>query len=480
MKRVLCLFSIIVFIIIFIWSQYVGLALNSQVLPKKLSLSPIEGSWTVDRYVYIGDSKVDSKKTKQLIGKVAYFSKATVDFNGNTSKDPKYKVKSVDAKSYFWNVIKISAKTLGIKNTNVEIITINSNDIFFDEYIKLDNLTLIKYYDGLLLYFHKTKDSDSTISANIDKENDTKILISKAEKEIKSKSGLLLGLKYKNPNINPNQSKYLYKTLWISSINNKILPITQTKDLLLPRQNGFWKVGISKKIENGTYKDVFWSYPINNSNPINPISKQIKYSKTEDGMDINFLGSNYVSLNIANNDTINRFKTLPMDNLLGESVKLSMIFGSEMENSILSTTLLNNSKNIKDENRKNIDTNWGVIRRSGRWILRGKMEGKINSQHPFTDFDISYATPKVLTTYDDLFPSFNAIKTIVPSAIDAYSSPNRDFIVVLTTTELKVFNLNGDTLGENPLTLKLTEGETPVMSHWATGNYVDQWQKKVK
>ena len=49
----------------------------------------------------------------------------------------KYKVKSVNTKSYFWNTIKISAKSLGIQNADVQIITINSNDIFFDEYIKL-------------------------------------------------------------------------------------------------------------------------------------------------------------------------------------------------------------------------------------------------------------------------------------------------------------------------------------------------------
>ena len=50
------------------------------------------------------------KKAKQLIGKIAYFSGATVDFNGDTAKGAKYKVKSVNTKSYFWNNIKISAE----------------------------------------------------------------------------------------------------------------------------------------------------------------------------------------------------------------------------------------------------------------------------------------------------------------------------------------------------------------------------------
>lgn len=491
MKKILCLFFILFSIIIFIWSQYVGLTLNTQVLHKKLTVSPLEGSWTVEKYVSIDGATINEKKAKQLIGQVAYFSGTTVDFNGNTSKESKYKVKSVDTSSYFWNVIKISAKSLGIQNANVQIITINSDDIFYDEYIKLNDVTLIKKYEDILLYFHKEKDASYNLYHNKDKENNAKILISKAEKEVRSKSGLLLGLRYKNPKVEAGVSKYLYKTIWISSVNAKMLPIDVTKDLLLPRQDGFWKVGISKKIENGDVKDVLWTYPINSINhtkPINVNSKQIKYSKTEGSTVIKFLGSNFVSTDniheVNNNDSEknysnNQIKILPIDNLMAESIKLTSILGREIEKSTLPGTLFNEPKNIQDKNFKKVDDNWGVVRRSGRWILRGRMETSYREQS-FMDFDISYATPKSLTTYDDLLPSFNVIKTKVPSAVDAYSSPNRDFVVVLTTTELMVFTIEGNKLTEKLLTLEFKAGETPVMSHWATGSYVDDWQEKMK
>ena len=89
MKKALCLFLVLFSIIVFIWSQYVGLTLNSQVVDKKLTVAPIEGSWIVEKYVSIGGATIDDKKAKQLIGKIAYFSGATVDFNGDTSKDAK-------------------------------------------------------------------------------------------------------------------------------------------------------------------------------------------------------------------------------------------------------------------------------------------------------------------------------------------------------------------------------------------------------
>ncbi|MCB2338878.1 hypothetical protein [Clostridium estertheticum] len=38
----------------------------------------------------------------------------------------------------------------------------------------------------------------------------------------------------------------------------------------------------------------------------------------------------------------------------------------------------------------------------------------------------------------------------------------------------------GYKLGEKSLTLEFKAGEMPVMSQWATGSYVDEWQKKVK
>lgn len=486
MKKILCLFFILFSIIIFIWSQYIGLTLNAEVLHKKLIVSPIEGSWIVEKYVSIDGDTIDDKKAKKLIGQVAYFSGTTVDFNGNTSKESKYKVKSVDTSSYFWNVIKISAKSLGIQNANVQIITINSNDIFFDEFIKLNDVTLIKKYEGILLYFHKEKDSSTNLSHNNDKEDNTKILISKAEKEIRSKSGLLLGLRYINPKSEVGGSKYLYKTLWISSVNSEILPIAETKDLLLPRQDGFWKVGTRKQLENGDAKDVLWSYPINSIDPTKPLnvnSKQIKYSKIEDNMTIKFLGSNYVStenIQDVNKYTNNQLKILPIDNLMGESIKLTSILGREIEKSTSPGAIIDIPKNIQEKNLKNVDANWGVIRRNGRWILRGRMETRINSEHSLLDFDISYATPKSLTTYDDLFPSFNVIKTKVPTAVDAYSSPNRDFVVVLTASQLMVFTIEGNNITENLLTLELKSGEIPVMSHWATGSYVDDWQKTMK
>ena len=52
MKKAICLFLVLFAIIVFMWSQYVGLTLDSQVADKKLTVAPIEGSWIEEKICF--------------------------------------------------------------------------------------------------------------------------------------------------------------------------------------------------------------------------------------------------------------------------------------------------------------------------------------------------------------------------------------------------------------------------------------------
>ena len=91
---------------------------------------------------------------------------------------------------------------------------------------------------------------------------------------------------------------------------------------------------------------------------------------------------------------------------------------------------------------------------------------------------ILYAEPnKEIATYDDLYPSFDVVKNKIPDVLDAYTSPNRDFIVILTKNDIKVFSLNDRGIGKLQTVFKLKNGETSVMAQWAVGNYINAWDK---
>ena len=257
----------------------------------------------------------------------------------------------------------------------------------------------------------------------------------------------------------------------------------EMNDLLVPRKNGFWKIGVENKIENKVETSVLRGVPLNkdvkSAKDVN--IKGFVDTNTQNNLTYNnvilFVGNEYISLDNqridydSNGIKENYFGVVPIDNLYGSKVEFSKAFGIDAGESLkrseeLYLRRLNDNKEI---NEQDLQTNWGVIRRNGRWVLRGRI--------PQGDFDIAFDTPKILTTYDDLYPTFNEIKRKIPDAVDAYSSPNMDFLIVFTKTNLKVFAINNNHIGEVKIDLKLNPDEQPIMSQWAIGNYVDEWAK---
>ena len=94
------------------------------------------------------------------------------------------------------------------------------------------------------------------------------------------------------------------------------------------------------------------------------------------------------------------------------------------------------------------------------------------------EFDIKLLPPANLVFYDALYPGWQSIKDRVPNALDAFTSPNKDIAVVKTKSKLYIFGINGEQLNSIPLgEIALDEGTTIIMAEWATGFYVDDWEK---
>lgn len=483
LKKINAIILILVFVICFIVYKSINLSFSPQILPRKTIKAPLEGTWIVNKYIFIDNSSLSETSAKGLLGKQAVFNREGVYFDNNICKNPNFKVKVVNTKSYFWNKFKIKSSDVGISENKVKVITVSSNNSFFDEYIQISDTHIVKCNDGLLIFL-KNQGEDSG-EPDLDKfdEGNSKLIISNFQKDVTSKSGILLGLRYKDD----NNKGYSYRTLWISCKYGNFSPTMETKDLLVPRKNGFWKIGVEKKLENEVEKSVLWGAPlnkdINNIKHLNTkefvignvnsnIQNNVPYNNI-----IQFVGNEYISLDNQtlnydiNGTKENYFGVVPIDKLYGNKVEFSKAFGKDAGDSLkrssqLYLRRLNNNEGI---NEGDLETNWAVIRRNGRWVLRGRI--------PQGDFDIAFDTPKILTTYDDLYPSFNEIKQKVPEVVDAYTSPNKDFLVIFTKTNLKVFSINGNDIGEIKIDLKLNPNEQPVMSQWATGNYVDEWAK---
>ncbi|WP_070109763.1 hypothetical protein [Clostridium acetireducens] len=456
MKKISYLVIVPVFILMIFAFKNIKLSFTPKIVPRKIINVPLEGNWIVEKYTFINDSSITKEEAKNYIGEKAHFDKNTVYFNKEICKEPNFKVKIVNSKSYFWDKFKIKDSSIGIKNEYMKVITISSKeDKFFDEYIQIDKNYVIKNQEGLLLFF-KREGSQGKLKLNL-KEKDSKIIISNIEKEIKYKSGVLLGLRF-----NDEEYKYNYRTLWISYNYGKFDKLKEIENILVPRKNGFFKVGVQD--------NVLWAEDFNSCKKINENHKY-KNSRDLGCGKIIFIGNEYISIDKVLDFQESYLRVFPLDNLQGEGLNIHSVSNS------LSNIFNSYEEKYKTAvNKKDMCKNWAVVRRSGRWILRGR----VNFNDSKMDYDISYAPPKKIVNYDELYPSFNVIKSKVPLATDAYTSPNRDFIIIFTKTNLMVAHLKNGVIGDIAINVNLKEGEEPIMCQWATGTYVDSWTKQVE
>jgi hypothetical protein len=468
LKKLSILVVILLAALILVVYKNINSSLNPHIALRKTIDLPIKGTWTASRYLVIGDSDVSQDEISKSINKKISFNGNEVKYYNLICKDPEFKVKVVDSEKYFKKIFKVEPDLLGINEKQVKVITVSSHNNFFDDFIQINNDVIMKFSDGLALFFTRDGSSNNKTVLNNIRGKDFRVEVPKNQRDITSKSGLLLGLKSKNL----YTGGYDYRTLWISSSYNQIHHIEQRKNIIVPRKSGFWEIGVNKKYDENDERDIIWGSPLikdnSKSNKSNVVVRDIENTSSE----IMFVGNEYISLD--NSEVKNRyFSVLPIDNLDGNKVDFSKAFdkrSGEMLRLSAEVYIKRIGKSGRNITLNNIGTNWGVARRSGRWILRGRIS--------CGDFDILYAEPnKEIATYDDLYPSFDVVKNKIPDVLDAYTSPNRDFIVILTKNDIKVFSLNDRGIGKLQTVFKLKNGETSVMAQWAVGNYINAWDK---
>jgi hypothetical protein len=122
--------------------------------------------------------------------------------------------------------------------------------------------------------------------------------------------------------------------------------------------------------------------------------------------------------------------------------------------------------------------NFGLARENGHWFLVGRINYSDEGTFGQQDFALKSIPPTDLIFYDTLVLSWHNIKDRVPDAMDAFTSPSKDIALVKTKNKLTVYTIGAEQLDENPLAeLDLQEGSTVIMAEWATGSYVDGWEK---
>jgi hypothetical protein len=331
-------------------------------------------------------------------------------------------------------------------------------------------------------------------------------------------SGLLLGLRVgghydtaatldKPKRLENSQESVSYRTFWFSAQDGKIELVAERTNLLVPREDGFWRVDVKQSSYNNFKEDFIWINPAPDPDAIpNPILAEqegvnafdVSLLVKEQGIempageycnghayrDILFIGINYMSVGYVRSQLCNGSVGISTDSALQmfsldefKPVNISSLVEAQE-----GTVFFRTAKEYQDKNKDKNSQEWGdfsggVVRQPGKWVVKGHFPIKKDN---YTHFDVPI-TPSQLVEYGELHPDWETIKQLVPEAIDAFSSPTQDWLVVLTKTGLLGFTLNETGINSKPvLRLYLKQPVTAVMAHWAEGLRVMNWSEEIQ
>lgn len=458
------------------------------------NMPPITGKWVAEELL-MGDVEASDKlDAENFIGLEGLFHSEAVVLGEDYSINPSFRIKNVDTSEYFLYKYKMNPKDLGINHNKVQIITVLNDNQYFYEFIRYEENKLLAYINDNLYKMSKKVDQVSIEEVNryIDVERTIARTTETLEVE-KLQTGVLLGLKIPTYDEVNELSDWEYKTIWINSQDKNIVGLYQLDGLLVPRKNGFWVMDVEREEIKGSIIDKITGKPqYSNVENNKMVFDEERMLSSFEGLkeepkvssvlkNVQFVGNDYISVEKIENDNNNRqtLEIYAIDNIEEEKpIKLSDLIGEDGRE-----IFMEGAQNILSLSTGAIpdETNVGVVRRNGYWIMKGRINYKQNNEELFKDFNIKTIPPKEMVSYDDLIIPWNIIKKQIPMALDAFSSPNNEFIVIETSSHLLIYTtVDGDLDINNPdARIKLPYNSSIIMSEWAVGRYSNIWENEV-
>lgn len=461
---------------------------------------PIEGKWTIDESIRslrdeekLDDIAIDGLDDKYL-GREVLFNNEAVVVGDDYANNPIYRLKNVNTKDYLLYKYKINPSSLNIESENVQIITVLKDNHVFYEFVRYDEDNLLIFIDNIFYRLSRVVDKVSSEEVNryISIEN-SMVRSFSAVGSNNMDSGILLGIKTPIYDEEKDIPNWEYKTIWIRSEGRNITKYELDK-LLVPRSNGFWLLGMSREDANSSIEDKVMAIPQFTSKSKKNFDEEVMITRIENEAmvartnkpsilkSINFIGNDYISLEKIETDNKDK-KTLgiyTIDNIHDDTpLKLSDIIGEEgkflFKEGSENLHLLGESAVITNE------SNIGLTRKNGYWVLKGRVNYRQNEEELYKDFNIRAIPPNIMVRYDELSVTWDKISTQLPGAVDAFSSPNMDFVIVLRAGELQVYPTDaGEITNLEPMAkINIPDNSSVIMSEWALDRYPAIWENEM-
>lgn len=462
--------------------------------------TPIEGKWVIEEKVITSEEELvdDSDVAEEVdnyIGREVLFNKEAIVVADDHANNPTFKLKNVNTNDYLLFKYKVNPVSLDIQSDTIQVITsLKDNQVFY-EFVKYNDDNLLIFIDDYFYKMKKIVDEVSLEEVNryINIESNMMRTFDTIEVEDLN-TGVLLGIKvpiYDEGNEIPD---WQYKTIWIRSENRNIIKY-ELDNLLVPRKNGFWIVGVNRNKANASINDKIVAIPQFSKMDMKEVAKELEIAvdklRNEPVVfmanrpsvlkNILFVGNDYISIEKTEVDNKNKMalEVYALDNIEDEKpMKLSDIVGEDGK-----LLFDEGSKNIQSlgENTVLYESNVGLTRNNGYWILKGRVNYRQNEEELYKDFNIKAIPPKMMVSYDELEIPWDIVSSRFPRALDVFSSPNGEFIIVVTNTELQIYPTdNGEITSQEPISsIEIANNASIIMSEWALGRYPSIWQNEM-
>ncbi len=495
MKKLILMLTLLVPLLILSACTIADSNIQDKITSPNNSTTPIQGKWIIKER--ITPQVEDEEQPDAYIGREVLFNKEAMVVADDYASNPTFKLKNVNTNDYLLYKYKINPSNLNIDSETIQVITASKDNQLFYEFVRYNEDNLLVFIDNSFYIMENIVDEVSIEEVNryinIER-NMVGILDTLGARDLDS--GILIGIKiptYDEVNEIPD---WEYKTIWIRSENRNITKYELDK-LLVPRKNGFWTAEVDREDKTFSVRDKIVLTPqfsVTDLDELTELAEEMEIAiarmssapmalvadKPKILKDISFIGNDYISIEKTEVDNKNK-KTLEiyaLDNIEEErSMKLSDI--------IEDGELLFNegSQNIQSlgENVVLNESNVGLVRKNGYWILKGRINYRQNEEELHKDFNLKAIPPHSMVSYDELTIPWDVISSQFPGAIDVFSSPNEEIIIVVTNTELQVYPIdNGDIASLDPIsTVKIPNNASIIMSEWALGRYPNIWQNEM-
>ncbi len=487
MKKYILLISIIILIILSSCSPE-NFEPKDMIISPEINISPISGKWSMKRVVD-GPHKRGTEEIQVLGDIEALFHKDGVVVGGDFVLEPSYKLRNVNLEDYLFYNYKINLDYLDIEEEEAEIISVLGQGQYFHDFIKYGEDKMFYYLDDKFVFLERKVEevSSEEINRYISIEKSIKRVSNKKEIDTIN-SGLLLGIKTHYTEEESGLDKWNYRTIWIKSNNRTIGDIYEINDLLVPRKKGFYLVDVNRKNIGNVINDHIKSTPKSKDYEdfLGEEASLFASDFTERSIinypstlrHIIYIGNDYVSteeINLETNkqslrvyptDYLEDNKPTKISNLIGEE-GLSLFFQSAKDAIKTDADLI-----LEEES-------FGLQRRNGYWVMKGRVNYKNEDNEFFKDFQLKTTPPKALVHYDELSIPWNIIKARIPEAIDVFTSPNEDIAVVITRNDILIYPIIENDILLNELgKIRLDNKDTVIMAEWGIGRYTGLWEEE--